>query len=118
MKQRTSVYLDDLDRESVQQVGEYYGITSDTDVLCFSVRAVARTIAKSPKKGEQTIMIPVQDNVLTTKKQWQVQVFTTEGPDGVSHMFYDETLAALRKQVYSWLTIAQPTYLESKLRYE
>ena len=44
MKQRTSVYLDDLDREAVRKVAEYYGITSDTDVLCFSVRSVARAI--------------------------------------------------------------------------
>jgi hypothetical protein len=118
MKQKTSVYLDDLDREAVQRVGEYYGITSDTDVLCFSVRAVARAVPNiSHQKREQAPVVPIQDGGVMSKKQWQVDVYTS--PDqALPHTFYDATLIPLREQVYSWLTSARPTYIRSGNIYE
>jgi hypothetical protein len=112
MKQKTSVYLDDLDRDAVQNISEYYGITSDTDVLCFSVRAVARAIPKKAHKGAQAIMVPVQDGGLMAQKQWQVDVYTSR-EQSIPHTFYDETLVALRNQVSSWLISAHPTYIKS-----
>jgi hypothetical protein len=113
MKQKTSVYLDDLDREAVRQVGEYYGITSDTDALCFSVRAVARVLPKQQKEGQiMTIPTPGDDD-LFARKQWQVDIYTSKDQT-VPHTFYGETMKDLKEQVYEWLLTAHPTYMQSK----
>lgn len=112
MKQKTSVYLDDPDREAVQRVGEYYSITSDTDVLCFSVRAVARALPQNAQKEAQALAIPVQEGVLIAQKRWQVEVSTSADQE-VPQVFYGETLAMLRDQIHSWLMIAHPGFLQS-----
>lgn len=117
MKQKTSVYLDDPDREAVERVGTYYGISSDTDVLCFSVRAVARTLGPEIYKGEQLVSVNVQAEVPVAQKQWQVEVLTT--PDQqIPHTFYSSTLAALRQQVSEWIIAARPRYIRSKLTFK
>jgi hypothetical protein len=102
----------------VQQIGEYYGITSDTDVFSFSVRAVARAIPKHQKEG-QDMTIPTQSDVFTQRKQWQVVIYTSEDPQTIPHTLYGKTLRSLRDQVYEWLLAAQPTYIDGGLeRYQ
>jgi len=44
MKQRTTIYLDDQDRQAIKRIGHYYGISSDSDVIRFVVRKVAREV--------------------------------------------------------------------------
>jgi len=41
-KQRTSIYLDEQDRQAIATIKERYGITSDSDVIRFALRLVAR----------------------------------------------------------------------------
>jgi hypothetical protein len=115
MKQKTSIYLDDPDREAVQKVGEYYGITSDTDVFSFSVRAVARAIANTQKEG-QVMNIPTQSDILAQRKQWQVTIRTSEDPQAIPHILYGESLRDLRERVFEWLVIAQPLYIDGGIK--
>ncbi len=46
MKQRTTIYLDDQDRQAIKRIGHYYGISSDSDVIRFVVRKVAREVER------------------------------------------------------------------------
>ena len=45
-KQRTSIYLDEQDRQAIQVIKERYGITSESDVIRFALRLIAREEGK------------------------------------------------------------------------
>lgn len=51
-KHRTSIYLDEQDRQAIQVIKERYGITSDSDVIRFALRLVAREEGKPYVSGE------------------------------------------------------------------
>ncbi len=51
-KQRTSIYLDERDRQAIQVIKERHGITSDSDVIRFALRLVAREEGKPHVPGE------------------------------------------------------------------
>jgi Arc/MetJ-type ribon-helix-helix transcriptional regulator len=51
-KHRTSIYLDEQDRQAIQVIKERYGITSDSDVIRFALRLVAREEGKPYVPGE------------------------------------------------------------------
>lgn len=52
MKKRTNIYLDEQDRRAIQAIKERYGITSDSDVIRFALRLVAREEGKPHVSGE------------------------------------------------------------------
>ncbi len=50
-KHRTSIYLDEQDRQAIQVIKARYGITSDSDVIRFALRLVAREEGKPYVSG-------------------------------------------------------------------
>ncbi len=50
-KQRTSIYLDEQDRQAIQVIKERYGITSESDVIRFALRLIAREEGKPHVPG-------------------------------------------------------------------
>jgi Arc/MetJ-type ribon-helix-helix transcriptional regulator len=51
MKKRTNIYLDEQDRQAIAVIKERYGITSDSDVIRFALRLVAREEGKPHVSG-------------------------------------------------------------------
>lgn len=44
MKKKTTIYLDDSDREAIALVKQSYGITSDSDAIRLALRLLAKKV--------------------------------------------------------------------------
>jgi hypothetical protein len=50
--QRTSIYLDDQDRDALRVIREAHGIASDASAIRFAVRSMARDLERKPRRGQ------------------------------------------------------------------
>ena len=49
MKKRTTIYLDDSDRQAIAAIKQTYGITSDSDAIRLPLRLLAK---QAKEKGD------------------------------------------------------------------
>ena len=55
MKKRTTIYLDDADREAIALIKQAYGVTSDSDAIRLALRLLAGKTPENKRderKGE------------------------------------------------------------------
>ena len=50
--QRTSIYLDDQDRDALRVIREEHGIATDASAVRFAIRQMARDIERRAKRGQ------------------------------------------------------------------
>jgi hypothetical protein len=49
--QRTTIYLDDSDREALRAIREAHGIATDASAVRFAIRQAARELERPARKG-------------------------------------------------------------------
>ena len=61
-KTRTTIRLEEQDREAIAAIKAYYGITSDNDAIRFALRKVQREIRRQTSRpaSEASLGIPPQ----------------------------------------------------------
>jgi Arc/MetJ family transcription regulator len=50
MKKRTTIYLDEADRQAITHIKQHYGVTSDSDAIRLALRLTAE---KSQERTEK-----------------------------------------------------------------
>lgn len=52
--ERTSIYLDTADREAIEAIKAYFGVSTNSDAVRLAVRQVAREIEKQQGKKDDS----------------------------------------------------------------
>jgi hypothetical protein len=53
MKKKTTIYLDDSDRQAIVEIKQHYSVTSDSDAIRLALSLTSKNIDQKSKKGKK-----------------------------------------------------------------